>query len=375
MSNIEQWSSDFLRSHRDENIVDREKYVLIDSVEKLQWLNEVLDSLPDDHVVAYDHETSGFYWMTDIVVGTSISWADGKSVYLPYWHVDREEMGFGRKEVREVLTKLKRFRIIAHKIVFDTSFTYMTFGINLPIWDDTYLIAKLLEKPLALEDIALQEWGVKRSSFKEEMIRVFGKTWKSKGYTAADAEAWQFAYYGCGDSDDCRRAYFRYKPKLKKRGAQSLHKIEVNVLPIVRKLNIGGVPVDSETAGLIGRLMVKQNAEIEKEVYRLAGREFKINSNKECPQVLFVELGLPVIKRSKETGAPRTDKHVREAFMDAHPVIKPLKQWKEDSRLEKAYFSKIPRMIDTKGRVHSEFASYAAVSGRFTCFLRPLDYW
>jgi len=366
MTNIDKWASEFQRSPKEEKPRENEKYVLIDSVEKLAWLNEVLDSLPDNHLMAYDHETTGFYWMTDIVVGTSFSWADGEAAYLPYWHIDREESGFGRAEVRAVHEKLKRFKVIAHKIVFDSTFTYMTFGLSIPIWDDTYLIAKLLEKPLSLQDIALQAFGVERTSFKEEMARIFGKTWKSKGYTCADAEAREFAYYACGDADDCRKTYFRYKPQMKKRNLNSLHKIEVNVLPIVRKLNIQGVPVDSGTSALVGRLLVKQNDEIEKQIYKLAGHEFKINSPKECPQVLFTELGLPVIDRSEKTGAPSTDKNVMEALLDAHPIIPLIKQWREDTRLEKAYMGKIPRMIDKRGRVHSEFNSYAAVSGRFT---------
>lgn len=345
--------------------MSNENYQLVDTPAKLENLHNTLKELPDNHVVGYDHETTGFYWMTDVVVGTSFSWAEGEASYLPYWHIDRDNYGFGREEIRAVIQELKRFRVIAHKVVFDTSFTFMTFGINIPIWDDTFLLAKLLEKPLKLSDIVLQEFGVQRSDFEQEMAKIFGKNWKSQGYTCADADAEQFSYYACADADDCRRVYFKYKPLLAERGLTSLHKVEVNILPMVRRMNIKGVPVDAKTASLISSLLTVQNDKIEKDIYELAGHEFKINSPKELPAVLFGELGLPVIKRSPKTGAPSTDKDCMDALQDAHPIVPPIRQWREDTRLNKAYMGKIPRMV-REGRVHTEFNSFGAVSGRFT---------
>ncbi len=54
------------------------------------------------------------------------------------------------------------------------------------------------------------------------------------------------------------------------------------------------------------------------EIYDLAGRQLNIGSPKQLQKVLFDELGLPVVKRTK-TG-PSTDAEVLEILAGQHPL-------------------------------------------------------
>jgi len=348
-------------------------YRLINTLQKLKETEEIFQALPDNHVFGLDLETTGLYCMDDTVCGAGLSWEDGEACYIPYFHTDSEDWGFGREEVRNILSSLRRFRIVAHKAVFDFSFLYTSFGLALPMWDDSYLLAKLLQKPLSLDDILFAEFGKgKSTTFAELMVENFGRQWKKNKKSAADLASEQISDYCCGDADGTRKAYFKYKPQLKPNGLSSIHKIEVNVLPFVRRLNVKGAPINPEKARFLAELLHKQNAILEEEIYDLAGGCFKINSPRECPAVLFGPtddggLGLPVIKRSQKTGAPSTDEESMNALMDQHPIVGKIKKWREDTRLWKAYFNKLPDMLaDQTGRVHTEFNSFGAISGRFT---------
>lgn len=349
-------------------------YTLVDSKEKLAWLTAQLTALPDNHVIGLDHETTGLYWVNDRVVGTGLSWADGQAVYLPHLHRDQGEFGFGTAENTEVMRLLKRFRIVTHRTIFDTSFTWATFGVALPIWDDTMLLARLLEKPGSLDGIMMQEFGHgKPVEFKELMAQLFGRNWKSAGKTAADALAKELFLYCCRDADFCRRAYFLYKPLvLASKQLSGLHKVEVNVLPLVRRMNCRGTPVDLPMAGILAELMRVQNDKRLEGMYELAKNPlrpdgvFNPQSHPQVGKLLFEELGLPILQRSKETQAPSASAEVLEQLEGNYPIAAELKKWREDSYAYKTYFSGLPTSADKEGRVHTEFDSVGAVSGRFT---------
>ena len=58
---------------------------------------------------------------------------------------------------------------------------------------------------------------------------------------------------------------------------------------------------------------------IETEIHALAGHPFNIGSTKQLAEVLFEELGLPVVKKTK-TGYS-TDTRVLQAIRDEHEIV------------------------------------------------------
>lgn len=347
-------------------------YVNTASKEHLDWVNTVLDSLPDNHVIALDDETTGLYVLEDKVVGFSISWDEGAAAYIPILHTDKDTWGFGAAEIVQLLEKLKRFRLVYHKSYFDTAALYSNFGVMLPIWDDTYLLAVLLEQPVSLDQAMQSVFGFRKPvDFKTLMKDKFGKSWKKEGKTAADFSSEEIAQYCCRDADFTRRLYFTLKPAIAANKMQAIHKLEVNVLEPSREMNLRGIPASAEIATTLEKLIIRHNELRLKQLREMGDSPtWNPNSPKQNAEVLFGKLQLPVVKRTKVSktgkgGAPSADKEVLAELEHMHPIIPIFRDWREYYDLVSDLLSKIPSSRDTNGRIHSEFGSYKTNTGRY----------
>ena len=81
--------------------------------------------------------------------------------------------------------------------------------------------------------------------------------------------------------------------------------------------------------------------------------------------MLFQELGLPVVKRTK-TGAS-TDADVLEQLAESHPLPKKIVEYRQYSKLKSTYVDALPTMIHPEtGRVHTSFNQVVASTGRLS---------
>ena len=82
-------------------------------------------------------------------------------------------------------------------------------------------------------------------------------------------------------------------------------------------------------------------------------------------QVLFDELGLPVIKRTK-TG-PSTDAEVLEELADRQPLTRKLLEHRQFSKLKSTYVDSLPQLVDpSTGRIHASFNQTVTATGRLS---------
>src|SRR5438477_3536352 len=110
----------------------------------------------------------------------------------------------------------------------------------------------------------------------------------------------------------------------------------------------------------------EQMAALTTEIYRLAGREFNLNSPPQVREVLYDELGLQPGKRTTK-GALSTDASVLEKLRDDHEIVDALLSWRELDKLNSTYLEALPRMVEQRdGRVHTTFNQAAAATGRLS---------
>jgi len=104
---------------------------------------------------------------------------------------------------------------------------------------------------------------------------------------------------------------------------------------------------------------------LRQEIYDLADGEFNLDSPKQLQTVLFDQLKLPKTKRLK-TGWS-TDAAELSRIVDTHPIVEPLLEYREVSKLKGTYVDALPPLIDPDtGRIHAEFNQTVAVTGRFS---------
>jgi DNA polymerase-1 len=84
-------------------------------------------------------------------------------------------------------------------------------------------------------------------------------------------------------------------------------------------------------------------AELEEQIYALAGHPFNLDSPKQLAQVLFKELGLPTVRRTR-TG-DSTDAEVLEELAPRHPLPAKVIEYRQQSKLKSTYVDALPVLV------------------------------
>src|SRR5262249_48113153 len=107
--------------------------------------------------------------------------------------------------------------------------------------------------------------------------------------------------------------------KLREQGLWELYwNLERPLIEVLVEMQFNGIRVDAAQLRQQSRGVEERLNVIKHDIYRLAAREFNIDSPKQLQQILFVELKLPVIRKTK-TGAS-TDQEVLEQLATQHPL-------------------------------------------------------
>ena len=99
-------------------------------------------------------------------------------------------------------------------------------------------------------------------------------------------------------------------------------------------------------------------------IWQHAGREFNVNSTQQLRVVLFENLGLTPVKKTK-TG-PSTDADSLNKMIDLHPIIVDLLRYREVEKLRSTYADALPPLIDSDGRIHATFKQTDTTTGRIS---------
>ena len=106
-------------------------------------------------------------------------------------------------------------------------------------------------------------------------------------------------------------------------------------------------------------------AALEAEIYEAAGGPFNIDSPRQLAKVLFDDLGLRVVKRTK-TG-PSTDADVLSQLALEHPLPAKIIEYRQQAKLKSTYVDALPQLVHPEtGRVHTSFKQDVAATGRLS---------
>ena len=140
--------------------------------------------------------------------------------------------------------------------------------------------------------------------------------------------------------------------------------IEKRLARVLASMEIVGFGTDRKILEGIKADLDKQIESLTKEIFDLAGSEFNINSTKQLGEVLFKDLDLPVIKKTK-TGFS-TDASVLDKLRDKHPIIEKIEKYRETYKLRSTYIEGLENSIDEDGRIRSTFRQDIASTGRLS---------
>ncbi|MFD1414092.1 DNA polymerase I [Oceanobacillus jeddahense] len=147
--------------------------------------------------------------------------------------------------------------------------------------------------------------------------------------------------------------------------AKLLKELEMPLALILAEMEHQGVLVDVDRLKKMGDDLKERLATLEKEVYELAGKEFNLNSPKQLGPVLFEDLGLPVIKKTKTGYSTAAD--VLEQLADQHEIIPKLLLYRQLGKLQSTYIEGLQKVVrkDTH-KIHTRFNQALTQTGRLS---------
>ena len=149
-------------------------------------------------------------------------------------------------------------------------------------------------------------------------------------------------------------------------GLTRLHaEVERPLVSVLAGMEQVGIAVDSAAMGAMSIEFGSALRDLEARIHASAGHTFHIASTRDLAQVLFVELGLPVVKRLK-TG-PSTDQDVLEKLAEQHPLPRLVLEHRSLSKLKGTYVDALPMLVDpADGRIHTTYNQAGAATGRLS---------
>ena len=142
-------------------------------------------------------------------------------------------------------------------------------------------------------------------------------------------------------------------------------KMELPLATILFEMESRGIKLDIQELKKQSLNINQRLKELEKEIFDYAKHEFNLASSQQLSDVLFKELGLSPVRKTK-TGYS-TDADVLNHLKDEHLIIPLILEYRELFKLKTTYVDALPNLAKEKSnRVHTHFRQAATVTGRLS---------
>ncbi|GAB5057425.1 DNA polymerase I [Companilactobacillus alimentarius] len=153
--------------------------------------------------------------------------------------------------------------------------------------------------------------------------------------------------------------------ELKDNDQDSLYdEIELPLSIVLAEMEIKGITVEASKLQEMENTFAKKLNEIEQKIYQEAGKEFNINSPKQLGVVLFEDLKLPVIKKTKTGYSTSVD--VLEKLKDKSPVVQMVLDYRQISKIQSTYVVGLQKFIQPDNKIHTIYLQTLTQTGRLS---------
>jgi len=339
--------------------------IILDKTLFEQWLIKLKAS----DAFSFDTETTSVDYMKAELVGLSFAVEAGKAAYIPLKHdyINAPE----QLDFDWVLAKLKpllessEIKKIGQNLKYDAN-VLSHYDITLAgVAFDTMLASycyNSISTRHNLDALALKYLDYTTVHFED----IAGKGVKQLRFNQIDIE--KAGHYAAEDADITLRLHQAIFPVLEQLPGQLsvYNEIEIPLMPVLARMEQGGVLIDSDILADQSRIIGQRLAELEIEAHNLAGKSFNLSSPKQLQQILFEELQIPIIKKTPK-GAPSTAEEVLQELALDYPLPKVILENRGLSKLKSTYTDKLPLMVSPKsGRVHTSYHQAVTATGRLS---------
>jgi len=326
-------------------------------------LEKWIKILNEQSVIAVDTETSSLNPLEADLVGVSFSYAPNKACYIPLAHKNVQGL---KKET--VLKKIKpiledqSIKKVGQNIKYDLIvFKQNNIEIN-PI-EDTMLISYTLDAGTNRHNLdTLSEIHLKHKTISYKELVGTGKNKLNFSDIALD----KATEYAAEDADVTLRLYTYLKARLDEEKLNKVYEVfEKPMVKLLSKLEFNGIKVDDIYLKKLSKKFEEKLKNIEKAIYSIAGKEFNIGSPKQLGEIIYNELKIAKLKKTKK-GSLATSAYILEDLaLTGHKFPNLVLEWRQISKLKNTYSDALQNHISKKTkRVHTSFLLAATNTGR-----------
>jgi DNA polymerase-1 len=341
------------------------KVNIIDSVTLLDDLCKILER---SSLVAFDTETTSTDPMRAELVGISLSVQAGEGYYIPIGHKIEDKRNI---KAEQAIARLKNamtdtgIKKAGHNIKYDyLVLLRQGLAVN-PLTFDTMIAGFLIDpasRNLGLKSMARDFLGADMTPI-EELIGS-GKNQIDMAHVPIDSAA----AYAVADAEATLRLVPVLSRELEKFQSTSLlETMEMPLIPVLASMERNGIALDAEFFKQMSKELSQRIDALEKEIHKIAGSAFNLNSTQQLSTVLFDRLHLIPPDRGRKTasGHYSTSADVLDSLRGDHPIIAQILEYRELAKLKSTYVDALPLQLNPETRrIHTSFNQVGAVTGR-----------
>lgn len=324
---------------------------------------ELADFLLTNEIFSLDTETTSIEALDAKLVGLSFSTEDFRAWYVP---VSREtEKAKKILEIFRPVYENPKILKVGQNLKYDLT-VLANYDIHLsgPLFD-TMLAHYLIQPELRHNMDYLAEIYLNYKTIHiEELIGPKGRSQKNMG----DLEPKDIYKYACEDADVTLRLMKPLAEELRKNSLEEVFQnIEMPLMPVLARMERNGVVLDTDTLKEVENDFTARLQTLEKDIYKLAGHEFTINSPRQVGEVLFGELKLSEKVKKTKSGQYSTSEEVLRDLHSKHPIVQKILDYRGLKKLLSTYVEALPKLINpATGHIHTSFNQAVTATGRLS---------
>ena len=154
-------------------------------------------------------------------------------------------------------------------------------------------------------------------------------------------------------------------PRLAELGLDKLYNdMELPLCPVLAEMERQGVLIDRKALEEYGKMLTGRIDEDEALIYQMAGQKFNLNSTQQLGKILFEDMGIPPVKKTK-TGYS-TSAEVLEKLRYQVPMVDAILDYRQLAKLRSTYVEGLSKVIAQDGRIHTSFQNTVTATGRLS---------
>jgi len=339
---------------------DLKKYQTILKINELEkWIKKI----EEKGMVAVDTETNSLNPHVANLVGISLCFSPGTACYIPLKHATEKflEKTTVLKKLKNVLED-KSVKKIGQNIKYD----FIIFArnkIKLNPIEDTMLMSYALDAGRHrhnMNNLSEVHLNHKPISFKEV-------TGSGKKQISFDKVPIKLAtQYAAEDADVTFRLYNLFKGRLDQEKLLKIYELfEKPMVELLTQMEIEGIKIDPKFLNQLSKKFDNKIKKLEKEIFSEAKKKFNIGSPKQLGQVLYNELKIATLRKTKKGGFATSASVLEDLVFKGHKLPGYVLDWRQLTKLKNTYTDTLPEHLNTEtNRVHTSFLLAATTTGR-----------